>query len=79
MESLQLLAYATAFYQTLYSTSVETQEIQQMRVHCQQSLPQKVMDEQIERLTMPFTVEELDDVIAHASLGKAPRLDLIPS
>lgn len=67
MESLELLAHAINFYQTLYSTLVGTQVIQQMRIHCQQLLPQKVMDKQIERLSMPLTMEELDDVIAHAS------------
>ena len=50
-----------------------------MRKRSLQSLPQKVMDEQIERLTMPLTMEELDDVIAHASTAKAFRLASIPS
>ena len=71
------MAHATTFYQTLYSTFVETQEIQQMCIHCQQLLLQKVMDEHIERLTMSLTMEEFDDVIAHASMGKASRLDSI--
>lgn len=78
MEARQLLA-CYHFLPNIVLNIGGTQEIQQMCKRSLQSLPQKVMDEQIERLTMPLTMEELDDVIAHASTAKAFRLESIPS